>query len=209
MTTSKWQEGAVAPGTVVGGASYHKYVHTSLLSAAGFCFLTCYNDLNSTMGNTPSQNPSPNPVQKTRKIVGKIPGVPAALRDRSKDSKDSASASSSKPALKGARAKDQSNATVTSAGSEPGSAPQPETAPATAERQSEAPAPPPSETVCPHNNAIYRNSNGLLISRFACACLRLFFVSLQTPKAPVTMSGSLLTVPCQVNLFSNYGVPDF
>lgn len=135
----------LAVGSAVG--CYNKYVHTNMLSAAGSCFFTCYTNL--TMGNTPSQNPSPSTIQSIpRKLVGKIPGVPA-LRDRSKDSTNSAS--SSKTALKGAPApaKDQSNATVASAGSEQGGAPRPETAPATAEKQSEAPAPPPSETVCP------------------------------------------------------------
>ena len=102
------------------------------------------------MGNAQSQNPSSsNTIQKTRKMAAKIPGVPG-LRDRSKDLSDlSGTATSSKTTLKGGRAKDQSNATVASAGSEQGSAPRPETAPAAVERQSEAPAAaPPSETVC-------------------------------------------------------------
>ncbi len=103
------------------------------------------------MGNNQSQGQSPNPIHKIpRKIANKFP-VPS-LRDRQKDSGyRSGSASSSGTATKGARAKDQTSATVASAGSEQGSAPRPESAPDVTERARDAPALPTrsAETVGP------------------------------------------------------------
>jgi hypothetical protein len=104
------------------------------------------------MGNNQSQAQSPNPIQKIpRKIASKFPV--SSLRGNAKDSGyRSGSASSSGTTAKGARATDQTNATVasavTSAGSEPGSMTRAEPAPTTV-RDAPAPATRSAETVCP------------------------------------------------------------
>jgi len=81
------------------------------------------------MGNNQSQNQPLNSIQKLpRKLKNKLPGQ--SPRDSQKDSGyHSGSVSSSTTVTKGARANDQTNATVASAGSEQGVAPRSESAP--------------------------------------------------------------------------------
>jgi hypothetical protein len=120
------------------------------------------------MGNTQSQSPSPNPIQKIPRKI-KLPAVPS-LRERPKDSgyKSGSAASSAGTASKGARANDQTGATVASgAGSERGNTPRPETAPNAAEKHSDAPAAPTETVKVCSTSSIYRTPNRLLISRSA------------------------------------------
>lgn len=93
------------------------------------------------MGNNQSQNQPLNAIQKfPRKLANKLPGQ--SPRDRQKDSGyHSGSASSSATVTKGARANDQTSATVASAGSEQGVAPRSESAPDNVQKALDTPAP--------------------------------------------------------------------
>ena len=194
---------------VVGSAwgCYNKYVHLILLSAVSSCFLTCYT-------NQPyhGQRPKPEPVaqhhtEHSSQNRGQDPRRARAARPFEgleqlcqliQNCVERGTRAREGPIECDRRQRQQRTRRRATAGNGAGRY-------GKAERSPGAPA---LRNGVSANHTIYRHSNGLPDISL-CARISSFSSSLQTPKAPVTMSGSPLTVPCQVNLFSNGRIPNF